>query len=251
MGVDSGLPDFRGDDGFWKAYPPFRGRSFVEMSNPMWFFDDPSQAWGFFGHRLGLYRTTTPHAGFDLLRAWAERASLGAFVFTSNVDGQFQRAGFPPESVLECHGSLHWLQCSYPCSQRVWPADEVSVEVDPKTVRAAAPLPLCPHCDAVARPNVLMFGDGQWLPGRHEEQRLRYRSWRREAAGARIVAVEIGAGTAIPTVRYECESAAHTVVRINPRESQTSPGGISLAGGALEMLAAIDARLPVSRRPRP
>jgi hypothetical protein len=23
MGVDSGLPDFRGDEGFWKAYPPF------------------------------------------------------------------------------------------------------------------------------------------------------------------------------------------------------------------------------------
>ena len=22
IGVDSGLPDFRGQDGFWKAYPP-------------------------------------------------------------------------------------------------------------------------------------------------------------------------------------------------------------------------------------
>jgi len=26
MGVDSGLPDFRGPEGFWRAYPPFRQR---------------------------------------------------------------------------------------------------------------------------------------------------------------------------------------------------------------------------------
>ena len=51
MGVDSGLPDFRGNEGFWKAYPPFRGKPFAKMSNPRWFFQDPELAWGFFGHR--------------------------------------------------------------------------------------------------------------------------------------------------------------------------------------------------------
>ena len=42
MGVDSGLPDFRGDQGFWRAYPPIArlGLSFVEMANPQWFEDD-------------------------------------------------------------------------------------------------------------------------------------------------------------------------------------------------------------------
>src|SRR5437867_3702542 len=94
MGVDSGLPDFRGDEGFWKAYPPFRGRSFASVSNPRWFRDDPAQAWGFFGHRLNLYRDTAPHAGFQILRRWAESRPAGYFVFTSNVDGHFTRAGF-------------------------------------------------------------------------------------------------------------------------------------------------------------
>ena len=39
MGVDSGLPDFRGDEGFWKAYPPLKklGISFYEMADPIWF----------------------------------------------------------------------------------------------------------------------------------------------------------------------------------------------------------------------
>ena len=68
MGVDSGLPDFRGAEGFWKAYPPFRGRQFAELSTPHWFGADPALAWGFFGHRLNLYRTATPHRGFAVLR---------------------------------------------------------------------------------------------------------------------------------------------------------------------------------------
>ena len=36
MGVDSGLPDFRGNEGFWKAYPPMKkiGASFIDMANP-------------------------------------------------------------------------------------------------------------------------------------------------------------------------------------------------------------------------
>ena len=35
MGKDSGLPDFRGDEGFWNNYPPYRGKfSFYECANP-------------------------------------------------------------------------------------------------------------------------------------------------------------------------------------------------------------------------
>src|SRR5688572_19817664 len=73
MGVDSGLPDFRGNEGFWNAYPPFRGMSFAQMANPVWFARDPELAWGFYGHRLQLYRETHPHEGFSLLRSWSGR----------------------------------------------------------------------------------------------------------------------------------------------------------------------------------
>src|SRR5580698_4818950 len=76
MGVDSGLPDFRGPEGFWKAYPPFQGRRFSELSTPHWFQTDPPLAWGFFGHRLNLYRAAIPHDGFHILRSWMERMLL-------------------------------------------------------------------------------------------------------------------------------------------------------------------------------
>src|SRR3954467_15172294 len=83
MGVDSGLPDFRGPQGFWRAYPPYArlGLGFVELANPRWFRDDPALAWGFYGHRLGLYRRTVPHPGFALLRNWVERMPRGGFVY--------------------------------------------------------------------------------------------------------------------------------------------------------------------------
>ena len=42
IGVDSGLPDFRGNNGFWKAYPALHGYPFSAMANPDWFTKDPS-----------------------------------------------------------------------------------------------------------------------------------------------------------------------------------------------------------------
>jgi NAD-dependent SIR2 family protein deacetylase len=39
MGVDSGLPDFRGNHGFWKAYPALEqeGLTFMDLANPQGF----------------------------------------------------------------------------------------------------------------------------------------------------------------------------------------------------------------------
>jgi NAD-dependent SIR2 family protein deacetylase len=247
MGVDSGLPDFRGPEGFWRAYPPYRalGLRFEEIADPAHFAADPELAWGFYGHRLELYRATVPHAGFGVLAGWARDRPTR--VFTSNVDGQFQVAGLP--GVAECHGSIHFLQCTVDCGQPVWPADAESVRVDPGTGRAAPPLPVCPACGALARPNILMFGDTEWVPDRTAEQLREHAAWLRgrRAAGARLAVVEVGAGSAIPTVRREAEvasAASGALVRINPREPEVRHGrGVGIAAPAAATLLAIDERL--------
>src|SRR3954470_12034751 len=97
MGVDSGLPDFRGTEGFWNAYPAIArlGLSFEQVANPAWFWKSPHMAWAFYGHRLNLYRATTPHPGFGQLKELGSKMANGCFVYTSNVDGHFQKAGFP------------------------------------------------------------------------------------------------------------------------------------------------------------
>ena len=240
MGVDSGLPDFRGDEGFWRAYPPLRGRSFAEMADPRWFDEDPELAWGFYGHRQALYERTVPHDGFARLRRLATSRPDFAFVFTSNVDGHFQAAGFPEDRVLECHGSLRHRQCSLPCGEDVWNADAPPA-VDESTFRAIGPLPRCRNCDAVARPNVLMFGDHRWISRRTDAQVARYAAWLDRCDGERIVAIECGAGTAVPTVRMETARHADVVVRVNVREPDADgvggAGVIPLAMPAAEALA--------------
>jgi NAD-dependent SIR2 family protein deacetylase len=249
MGVDSGLPDFRGNEGFWKAYPPYArlGLKFVELANPRWFRSDPALAWGFYGHRLNLYRATAPHDGFRILRHWAGRMRLGAFVYTSNVDGAFQVAGFDPEGIVEVHGSVHWMQCLRQCGIGLFPSEQVvaaGVAIDETTLRAAEPLPACPECGALARPNVLMFGDGEWDETRAYEQELRLGRWLKGVVGARAVVVECGAGTAIPTIRHFCEAMADRfdalLVRLNIREPEVPAGQVGLAMGALAGLRKID-----------
>ncbi|MCO5168665.1 MAG: NAD-dependent protein deacetylase [Planctomycetes bacterium] len=246
MGVDSGLPDFRGPEGFWRAYPPYRalGLRFEDMADPRWFREDPGMAWGFYGHRLALYRRTRPHAGFQVLRRWADRAPHGGFVYTSNVDGQFQRAGFDPERVAECHGAIEFVQCTGAC-QGISPGEGIEVEVDEATFRARDPLPTCAACGALLRPNILMFGDWGWDASRADAQEARLERWLEEVAGEPAVVIECGAGTSIPTVRRFSERTARaldaTLVRLNVREPDVPPGHVGLPLGAKEALERIDA----------
>jgi len=247
MGVDSGLPDFRGDQGFWKAYPAYErlGLSFVDAANPDRFEEDPAFGWGFYGHRLHLYRDTKPHDGYRILRSWMDDLGIPAFVVTSNVDGQFQKAGFDGARIHEVHGSIHHLQCTVPCGEDIWPCDE-DVPVDVGTMRALH-LPGCRSCRRVARPNILMFGDGAWLPGRSSAQARRFEAFLEEHGEEELAVLEIGAGTAVATIRWMTERLGRkpgtTVIRVNPREADIRAPHLGLPRGALESLQGIDRAL--------
>jgi NAD-dependent SIR2 family protein deacetylase len=220
MGIDSGLPDFRGPGGFWKAYPAL-GRArlrFEEIASPSSFRSRPDLAWGFYGHRLNLYRNTQPHAGFRMLKEIADSMPHGGFVFTSNVDAQFQKAGFHGSLLIECHGSIHFLQCLERCSDAIWPADGFEPEVDEANCRIVSDKPRCINCDSLARPAILMFNDWDWAEGRVRQQSANYTVWRRRTE--RPVVIEIGAGSAIATVRHFSHSQDAPIIRINPTESQ-------------------------------
>ncbi|MBU4267959.1 MAG: NAD-dependent protein deacetylase, partial [Acidobacteria bacterium] len=235
--------------GFWSAYPPYRklGLDFYDLATPGWFAADPTLAWGFYGHRLNLYRGTVPHPGFALLRQWAAARPSGYFVFTSNVDGQFQKTGFDAEKVNECHGSLHYLQCLANCSDSIWPAADLAIAVEEETMRAQPPLPACPDCGRLARPNVLMFGDWNWLPGRSREQQRLFQNWLANSGEKNLVIIECGAGTAVPSVRRLSEQLltrpGTSLIRINKNDAEVPSGQVGLAGSALPVLRAIEKEL--------
>ncbi len=242
VGVDSGLPDFRGNSGFWKAYPPIAklGKSFSEMANPVWFDKDPKIAWAFYGHRLNLYRQTLPHNGFNLLLELGEKKQYGYFIFTSNVDGQFQKAGFDDAFIEECHGSIHHFQCVRPCTSDIWDASDENISVDMEVFEATGELPKCPNCGGIARPNILMFGDWSWISHRSNEQGNRLQRWLEtiDSLDANLTIIEMGAGHAVPTVRLQSQrvsrSIKSTLIRINPRDFDVHEGAIGLPLGAKE-----------------
>ncbi|NOY14292.1 MAG: NAD-dependent deacetylase [Deltaproteobacteria bacterium] len=249
MGVDSGLPDFRGNQGFWNAYPMYERLelSFVQAANPEHFEHDPLFGWGFYGHRTNLYRDTVPHRGFSLLQDWIERYKLEYFVVTSNVDGQFQKAGLAEERILEVHGSIHHLQCTVPCHQAIWP-NRAEFRIDTTTMRAEN-APECPRCGRVARPNILMFGDYSWLHQRTAAQEDSFDGFLEQNHNGQTVVIEMGAGSAIPTIRHLSERLGQQpqvkVLRINPREAQIGAPHLSFAGGAVVTLEKIDEFLAV------
>ncbi|ENW06791.1 SIR2 family NAD-dependent protein deacylase [Acinetobacter beijerinckii] len=230
MGVDSGLPDFRGNQGMWQAYPELGKQriDFTEIANPNAFKQHPALAWGFYGHRLKLYRQTMPHQGFYLLKQLSEQLALPYFVFTSNVDGQFQKSGFDPDRIYECHGSIHHLQCLKTCTPNIWSAEELQPKIDTQQSKWLGQQPQCPNCGGLARPNILMFNDMTWLSQQHDQQAKRLQAFLEQHHHP--IVIEIGAGTAIPTVRYFSERFAPYLIRINPREyGLPKQSGVALA----------------------
>lgn len=251
IGVDSGLPDFRGSEGFWKAYPPIAklGIRFEEMANPEWFEKKPRLAWAFYGHRYNLYKSIIPHKGFKLLLDIGEFMRYKYFIYTSNVDGQFQKAGFDNAKIDEIHGSINYLQCSKNCQDDIWLADFDKILIDEEKFEAVGDLPTCPHCGAIARPNILMFGDWGWNGRRSNQQSMKFQNWLQELqnANANLAIIELGAGTAIPSIRHNSQYLVKDMnaklIRINPRDTYVPKGQISIPTGALEGMENINEHL--------
>jgi len=253
MGVDSGLPDYRGNAGLWREHPYLKelGLTFERAANPELFANDPELAWRFYGQRQKLYRETKPHRGFDLLKQWGEAKTHGYFVYTSNVDGHFQFAGYPSDRVVECHGNIHRHQCCEPCHDQVW-LDTLD-EWEREQLGDELPIFYCPEGGEAARPNVMMFNDWDWIREPTAAQFERFEPWvmMLQQEDARVAIVEIGAGTTLPAVRYQSELlqsilAGH-LIRINLREAQGSQDTLSIPLRALEGLEKIEQELDMSQ----
>ena len=88
----------------------------------------------------------------------------------------------------------------------------------------------------------MMFGDWTWLAGRERAQARRLAEWRRKVE--RLVVIELGAGTDIPSVRLFCQEQRSPVIRINPREADLEELlGVSLSLGAHEGMQGIYASM--------
>lgn len=231
MGIDSGLPDFRKPNGLWN------NEEFKELAQPSIFTSYPEKAWGFYGHRLNMYKKTIPHEGYQMLLDYVKDKDY--FIFTSNVDGQFQKAGFDNEKITEAHGNIHYLQCTG-CSREIFNEYPLEIEVDAQMQTSS--YPLCEECGSVLRPNILMFNDHDFNRSRVHDQQGRMFQFIDKIKVKKIVIIEVGAGTDVPSVRSFSETIRQLpnsfLYRINLDEyeipDEEDDDGMSIPLGALD-----------------
>lgn len=92
-----------------------------------------------------------------------------------------------------------------------------------------------------------MFNDYFWISHRTDAQYRRFETWKHSLSPSTpLVVVEIGAGLAVPTVRYLSEDTSRihkncSLIRINPRDGDVPRSkDVSIGLGALEALELID-----------
>ncbi len=139
VSTESGIPDFRSAGGVWARYDPF------EVASIAAFRSDPGRVWEFYGRRLRVLDEVRPNAAHRALAA-LEEAGLVRAVITQNVDGLHTQAG--SREVIEVHGSLATASCL-----RCGHAEHRS------RLAGLLPLPCCPVCGDVLKPDVVMFGE--------------------------------------------------------------------------------------------
>jgi NAD-dependent deacetylase len=142
VSTESGIPDFRSPTGIWAQYDP------MEYATISAFRRDPVKVWEFYARRFELLRDVEPNEGHRALAELEQRGYVRAVV-TQNVDGLHARAG--SRGVIEVHGSIRSASC-LACGARVPFADVVAALDD-------APVPACPSCGEIVKPDVVMFGE--------------------------------------------------------------------------------------------
>jgi NAD-dependent deacetylase len=139
----SGVPTFRGADGLWRNY------SATDLATPEAFARDPETVWEWYAWRRELIAGCEPNAAHHVLAQWTERHDRWRVV-TQNVDDLHLRAG--TRGLVRLHGSIWELRCWKGCAAapRSWRDERVPFPSMP---------PRCPHCESLARPGVVWFGE--------------------------------------------------------------------------------------------
>ena len=209
---------------------------------PVAFREQPELAWGLIGYLMRKYDAAQPHIGFSILKEWVRQKVY--FIVTSNIDEHFQKAGFNAKRIFEFHGSIYKSQCMYNLECDVWETEYP--DIDSECLIASPPFPMCPVCQSYCRPNIYLFEDDFFVPTISGEQQFRYMEWieKIKINCRNIVAIEIGAGKTISTIRRYAEgfvSDSIPLIRINPNDFETSQTNhISILIGAKESLVRIN-----------
>jgi NAD-dependent deacetylase len=144
VSAESGIPTFRGKDGYWRNLDP------AKLATPEAFARDPNLVWDWYRERRQRIRKAQPNPAHRAIADLALQADEFLLV-TQNVDDLHLRAGLPAEKMVQIHGDIFMTRCSR-CEFRRY-------EHEQEQEQDGGSLPKCPECGALMRPGVVWFGE--------------------------------------------------------------------------------------------
>ena len=144
VSTDSGIPDFRSPNGYWKKNRIVQFREFV--SN----LDDRIEYWRQKVETWPQMKQARPNAGHAAFVELHRQGKLAAMI-TQNIDGLHQKAGLPDQIVYEIHGTTLVVSCLC-CGDRI-SSDEACARVE-----GGEPAPECLRCGGLLKPATISFG---------------------------------------------------------------------------------------------
>jgi NAD-dependent deacetylase len=226
VSTESGIPDFRSPGGVWDRFDPreMTYQNFVGSERGRRLY------WSVGRHSYPLMRKAEPNPAHLALARLYRMGRLDCCI-TQNVDSLHQRAGLPPERVIELHGNAtraRCLDCGAPYAR-----DTVQQWLD-----AGADVPACPACGGIVKPHTILFGEP--MPARAMEEAEQ----RSRAADLFVV---IGSSLVVYPAAYmpahaKTAGAALVIINLSPTPYD-GQADVRIAGRAGEVMDAVVAAL--------
>jgi NAD-dependent deacetylase len=225
VSAESGIPTFRGKDGYWRNLDP------IKLATSEAFARDPELVWQWYSERRQSICIAQPNAAHEASASLAQRADEFLLV-TQNVDDLHKRAGLAEAEMVQIHGDIFVTRCSRCDFNRHDYTPLVAAatfgaasEHPPSSDYGAAGeeaqkngVPKCTKCDALMRPGVVWFGEP--LPLRETERVEKY--LQRDPCGVVIVAGTTATFGYIIDWALRASRRGGELIEVNPEETPLS-----------------------------
>jgi len=155
VSAESGIPTFRGKDGYWRNFDP------AKLATPEAFARDPKLVWEWYRERRQRICNAQPNAAHEAIAKLAQHADEFLLV-TQNVDDLHARAGLPKEKMVQIHGDIFVTRCSrcdFGFTQHKHEQEHDHEQEQEQEQEEGNIVPRCAKCDALMRPGVVWFGE--------------------------------------------------------------------------------------------
>lgn len=189
-------------------------------------FETPEESWAWWSRHIYYNRYVDPPKPVyrDLLEIVQGK---DYFVLTTNVDHQFQRAGFDRKRLFYTQGDYGLWQCSLPCHDETYDNEETVRRMleEQRDMRVPSELvPRCPKCGRLMTMNLRIDDTFVEDEGWHAASE-RYTEFLRRCQGQRVLFWELGVGGNTPVIikypfwRMTTENPNAAYVCVNAKEA--------------------------------